>query len=119
MMNNSLTKSDYYDSLVTYPRKNCVMIYNPLSSDLNCMRQTLILNGLEVIAYNIHRQQTELKLYELGNVYSFNPDYVKTEEEKSMLKAYIERPKFAMFITGEGQKGWRNCTEWEDCRFTF
>lgn len=110
MMNNSLTKSDYYDSLTTYPRKNCVMIYNPLSSDLNCMRQTLILNGLEVIAYNIHRQQTELKLYELGNVYSFNPDYVKTEEEKSMLKAYIERPKLVMLITGEGQKGWRNCT---------
>jgi phenylalanyl-tRNA synthetase beta chain len=110
MMNNSLTKSEYYDSLLTYPRKNCVMIYNPLSSDLNCMRQTLILNGLEVIAYNIHRQQTELKLYEVGNAYFFNPDYVKQEDEKSSLKAYNERPKFAMFITGEGQKGWRNST---------
>lgn len=108
MMNNSLTKASYYDNLQTYGRKNCVMIYNPLSQDLNCMRQTLLFNGLEVIAYNINRQVTELKLFEIGDVYGFNPDYVKKEEERSTLNAYSEHPKLAMFITGAGEKGWRN-----------
>ena len=110
MMNNSLTKSAYYDGLDTYPSDKLVMICNPLSSDLNCMRQTLILNGLEVIAYNINRQESQLKLYEFGNVYSFNKDYVKPEEERSTLKAYTERPKLSVFVTGDGLKSWRNQT---------
>lgn len=110
MMNNSLTKSAYYEGLVTYPQDKLVMICNPLSSDLNCMRQTLLLNGLEVIAYNINRQENQLKLYEFGNVYSFNKDYVKPEEERSTLKAYTERPKFSIFITGDSFKSWRNQT---------
>ena len=109
-MNNSLTKSAYYEDLKTYPQDKLVMICNPLSSDLNCMRQTLILNGLEVVAYNINRQETQLKLYEFGNVYSFNKDYVKPEEERSTLKAYTERPKLSMFVTGDGLKSWRNQT---------
>ena len=110
MMNNSLTRSAYYENLKTYPQTNCVMICNPLSSDLNAMRQTLLFNGLEVVAYNINRQVTQLKLYEMGNVYSFNPEYKKTDEERSTLKAYTERPKLSLFVTGEGLKGWRNKT---------
>lgn len=106
MMNNSLTKSEYYSHLKTYPERNCVMIMNPLSSDLNCMRQTLLLSGLEVAAYNLNRQAGELKLFELGNVYTFNPDYTDGEP----LKAYHEEPMFSMFITGEGYQSWRNKT---------
>ena len=121
MMNNSLTKSDYYANLKTYPQEKCVMVVNPLSSDLNCMRQTLLLNGLEVIAYNINRQQNDLKLYEYGNVYSFNPEFKAPEFDASnpeealahrsdALKAYSEEPKFTLFITGNGYQGWRNRT---------
>ncbi|MBO7269253.1 MAG: phenylalanine--tRNA ligase subunit beta, partial [Bacteroidales bacterium] len=121
MMNNSLTKSDYYAQLKTYPQENCVMVVNPLSSDLNCMRQTLLLNGLEVVAYNINRQQNDLKLFEYGNVYSFNPAFVAPEFDASnpeealahrgdALKAYSEEPKFSIFITGNGYQGWRNRT---------
>ena len=121
MMNNSLTKSDYYANLKTYPQEKCVMVVNPLSSDLNCMRQTLLLNGLEVIAYNINRQQNDLKLYEYGNVYSFNPDFKAPEFDASnpeealahrsdALKAYSEEPKFTLFITGNGYQSWRNKT---------
>jgi phenylalanyl-tRNA synthetase, beta subunit, non-spirochete bacterial len=121
IMNNSLTKSEYYANLKTYPEKNCVMILNPLSSDLNCMRQTLLLNGLEVVAYNLNRQQTDLKLFEYGNVYSFNPEFVAPEFDKDnanevvahrgdALKAYSEEAKFSIFITGNGYQGWRNKT---------
>ncbi len=121
MMSNSLTKSDYYAQLKTYPQENCVMLVNPLSSDLNCMRQTLLLNGLEAVAYNINRQNNDLKLFEYGNVYKFNPGFVAPEFDASnpeealahrgdALKAYSEEPKFAIFITGNGYQGWRNRT---------
>ena len=79
IMNNSLTRSEYYAHLKTYPQERCVMLLNPLSSDLNCMRQTLLLNGLEVVAHNINRQSNDLKLFEIGNVYSYNPDYKEPE----------------------------------------
>ena len=55
-MNNSLTKGDYYERLKTFPAEHCVRIVNPLSQDLNVMRQTLMLNALEVVAYNVNRQ---------------------------------------------------------------
>ena len=108
MMNNSLTKSDYYSQLKSYPQENCVMLVNPLSSDLNCMRQTLLLNGLEVVAYNINRQQNDLKLFEFGNVYSFNPSFDASEGDA--LKAYSEEPRFSIFISGNGYQSWRNKT---------
>ena len=103
IMNNSLTKADYYSHLKTFPQEKCVMILNPLSSDLNAMRQTLIMGGLEVIAYNINRQTSDLKLYEFGHVYSYHAG----EEH---LNAYKEEPKLALFVTGNGYKGWRNST---------
>ena len=68
-MNNSLTKEEYYTKLETFPAERCVRIVNPLSQDLNVMRQTLILNGLEVIAYNINRQVSAMKTFEYGSVY--------------------------------------------------
>ncbi len=109
MMNNSLTKSSYYSKLETYPEADCVMIMNPLSQDLNCMRQSLMFSGLEVVAYNINRQSQDLKLFEFGNVYSFNPS-LEIKEGEDKLKAYSEEPKFSFFITGNGYQSWRNKT---------
>ena len=101
-MNNSLTKSDYYSKLKTFPEDKCVKIMNPLSSDLNVMRQTLILNGLEVIAYNINRQITNIKTFEYGSVYSFNP-----EMDGKTLESYEEHTCYALFMSGQPEKSWR------------
>ena len=101
-MNNSLTKSDYYAKLKTFPEEKCVRIMNPLSSDLNVMRQTLILNGLEVIAYNINRQITNIKTFEYGSVYSFNP-----EMDGKTLDSYEEHTCYALFMSGQPDKSWR------------
>ena len=103
-MNNSLTKSEYYSHLKTFPEENCVRILNPLSSDLNVMRQTLLLNGLEVIAYNINRQTASMRLFEYGSVYSRKPD-----TDGSTLASYDEKTAYALFITGPGEKSW--CSE--------
>ena len=101
-MNNSLTKSDYYSKLKTFPEEKCVRIMNPLSSDLNVMRQTLLLNGLEVIAYNINRQITNVKTFEYGSVYSFRP-----ETDGRTLESYEEHTCYALFISGQPDKSWR------------
>ncbi len=102
-MNNSLTKEDYYSKLTTFPVDKCVKVVNPLSSDLNVMRQTLILNGLEVVAYNINRQINTLRTFEYGSVYSLeNPENLED------LKSYKEMTKYAIFMTGSSDKAWRD-----------
>ena len=101
-MNNSLTKEEYYTRLETWPAERCVHIVNPLSSDLNVMRQTLVLNGLEVIAYNINRQVTSLRTFEYGSVYQRLP-----EKDGTKLEGYEEHQNFALFLTGTPDKVWR------------
>ena len=101
-MNNSLTKSAYYAGLQTFPEERCVKIVNPLSSDLNVMRQTLILNGLEVVAYNANRQINSIRTFEYGSVYQRLP-----ESDGKTLASYEEHQCFAMFISGPSAKSWR------------
>lgn len=103
IMNNSLTKGEYYDKLTTFPAEKCAHVVNPLSQDLNVMRQTLILGGLEVVAYNVNRQIYSLKTFEYGSVYQRKP-----EVEGTTLAGYEEHPCFTMFITGTPDKSWRN-----------
>ena len=102
-MNNSLTKEDYYTKLETFPAERCVHIVNPLSQDLNVMRQTLLLNGLEVVAYNLNRQATSLKFFEYGSVYQRLP-----ETDGTTLKGYEEHRCFSLFISGTPDKVWRS-----------
>ncbi len=101
-MNNSLTKGEYYTALNSFPAEKCVRIVNPLSSDLDVMRQTLILGGLEVIAYNLNRQVSSLKTFEYGTVYQRVPD-----TDGTTLASYEEHPCYAMFMTGAADKSWR------------
>ena len=107
IMNNSLTKGEYYDKLKTYPAEQSVSIVNPLSNDLNVMRQTLIFNALEVVARNINHQNNNLKLYEIGNCYSYKP-VEGAENPRAELKSYREEQRLCLVVTGPGQKSWRN-----------
>ncbi|MFU7517805.1 hypothetical protein AB4668_18635, partial [Clostridium sp. HCS.1] len=72
ILNNSLTAEAYYAELEQYPAAHCVRLLNPLSNDLNVMRQTLIFGGLESLAHNINRKEGDLRMFEFGNVYRFN-----------------------------------------------
>ena len=102
IMNNSLTASATYAELETYPEKNCVRIMNPLSSDLNVMRQTLLFGGLESVARNINHKNPNLKFYEFGNVYSFNPD---ADNSEVALNPYSESTSFGLWMTGNDTAG--------------
>ena len=101
-MNNSLTKSAYYAGLETFPEERCVRIVNPLSADLNVLRQTLILNGLEVVAYNVNRQIDTLKTFEYGSVYQRLP-----ETDGKTLASYEEHQCFTLLMSGSPARSWR------------
>ena len=97
IMSNSLTKGAYYEGLTTCPPERCVRIINPLSADLNVMRQTLLFNMLEAVCLNINHKNGDLKLYEFGNCYFY--DEAKRTEENH-LAAYSEEYRLAIAVTG-------------------
>lgn len=102
IMNNSLTKAAYYDDLTSYPAKNLVRLMNPLSSDLNVMRESLLFGGLETIARNANHKNPDLKLFEFGNCYYYREE--KRNEDKA-LAPYSESYHLALWLTGKDKQG--------------
>ena len=109
ILNNSLTKGAYYEGRNTYPAENCVKIMNPLSTDLNVMRQTLLFGGLESIQYNVNRKRQNLRFFEFGNVYNFSPE---KQNEDDPMQAYKEQYHAALWVTGKRVEGsWAHANE--------
>ncbi|MBQ9138906.1 MAG: phenylalanine--tRNA ligase subunit beta [Alistipes sp.] len=106
IMSNSLTKASYYESLECYKAENCVKILNPLSADLNVMRQTLIFNALEAVELNVNHKNADLKLYEVGNCYYYN---AANGSEENPLGAYSENYRLAITVTGSATAPSWNC----------
>ena len=102
ILNNSLTKVSYYEPLEQLPLAGCVKIMNPLSSDLGVMRQTLLFGGLESIARNANRKNSDLKFYEFGNCYHRRVagDSQPCGENVDPLRAYSEEPHLGLWLTG-------------------
>jgi phenylalanyl-tRNA synthetase beta chain len=93
---NSLTKASYYTGLKNYKEEQTVKILNPLSADLNGMRQTLLPGGLECVVHNANRQNKNLRLYEFGNVYFYKGTGLKDHPEKN----YREEEHLGLLVTG-------------------
>ena len=109
ILNNSLTKGAYYEGHNAYPAENCVKIMNPLSSDLNVMRQTLLFGGLESIQHNVNRKRQNLRFFEFGNIYTFDP--VKQNDDDPM-QAYKEQYHCGLWVTGKRVEGsWAHANE--------
>lgn len=98
IMNNSLTAQSYYDDCETYPEAQCVHLMNPLSSDLCLMRQTLLFGGLESAARNINHKNPNIKMYEFGNIYHFDPNASNTDVA---LAPYSEHTALGLWLSGE------------------
>ncbi|MDD4754786.1 MAG: phenylalanine--tRNA ligase subunit beta [Prolixibacteraceae bacterium] len=93
---NSLTKSEYYERSEDFSKERSVKLLNPLSSDLNCLRQSLLYGGLECVSYNINRQNRDLKLYEFGNCYAMD----NNGSNEKLVGNYLEEEHLGIFITG-------------------
>lgn len=98
ILNNSLTAEAYYADLEQLPAAHCVKLLNPLSLDLNVMRQTMLFGGLEVLSHNINRKEADLALFEFGNVYAFNPEAAGNPEKP--LAPYSQHSRLAVWMTG-------------------
>ena len=109
ILNNSLTKGAYYEGSNAFPAENCVKIMNPLSTDLNVMRQTLLYGGLESIQHNVNRKRGNLRFFEFGNVYTFDPEKENLDDP---MQAYKEQYHAALWITGKRVEGsWAHANE--------
>ena len=109
ILNNSLTKAAYYDGNETFRPENLVNLMNPLSNDLNVMRQTLLFGGLESIAHNANRKSADLRFFEYGNCYYYNKE--KKDAEK-VLACYSEDYHLGLWVTGKRVSGsWAHADE--------
>jgi len=96
MMNNSFTKGEYASFFDFIDENERVCFVNPLSRELNAMRQTLLLSGLETIAHNLNNKNNNLKLFEFGKTY-----HLVNKETTDLLQRYSEKEKLSLFITGK------------------
>ncbi len=97
ILNNSLTSAAYYEGSAAYPIDNSVKLLNPLSNDLSLLRQTLLFGGLESIAHNINHKSANLRFYEFGNVYSFDPT---ADGSEKLLAPYSEHTSMGIWMSG-------------------
>ena len=104
ILNNSLTKGAYYGE-----NETLVRIMNPLSTDLNVMRQTLLFGGLESIEHNVKRKNGNCRFFEFGNVYFFSPE---KQSDENPMNAYKEEYHLGLWLTGKRVEGsWAHANE--------
>ncbi|HKK41674.1 MAG TPA: phenylalanine--tRNA ligase subunit beta [Bacteroidales bacterium] len=96
IMCNSLNPSSFYENNDDFDSKSLVLLANPLSSDLNAMRQSLLYGGLSSVVWNINRQNFDLKLYEFGHSYFVN----NQGSGHPSVEDYSEKASLSVFLTG-------------------
>ncbi|GAB3503453.1 phenylalanine--tRNA ligase subunit beta [Emticicia fontis] len=92
----SITKPAYNEAVQSIAKGGQVTLLNPLSEELSVMRQSLLLTGMESVAYNINRRQKDLKLFEFGRSYF-------TKQEEGQEKKYKESKHLGLWLTGNQQ----------------
>lgn len=115
IMNNSLTKSEYFDDNPDFPAAQNIPILNPLSKELNVMRQTLLYSGLECVSRNLNYKILNQKMYEFGKSYVLNPELVgqpaEAIEALPVTKKYVETQHLSIFMTGaQYGESWKMAT---------
>ncbi len=111
IMCNSLNPAAWYEQNEDFNKEHLAVLANPLSSDLNAMRQSLLYGGLTSVIWNINRQNPDLKLYEFGHCYFYN----KSEQAHPKAHNYIEKASLDLFLTGNtGRQGWNSKTNSTD-----
>lgn len=79
-MSNSLTKPEYAGLTEHINKDHSVLMLNPLSSDLEAMRQSMLFSSLENVAYNLNRQQNNIRFFEYGKTYhKYNSGFTETK----------------------------------------
>lgn len=110
LLNNSLSSESYYEGLTSYPADKLVQLLNPLSGELNVLRQTLLFGGLASISRNLRRQQKSFYYYEWGNCYELAPD--QTKASPKVLPGYRETQTLGLWVAGQRiENSWAHADE--------
>ena len=112
ILNNSLTAEALYEGLSQMGPERCVKLLNPLSADLNVLRQTLLFGGLEVLAHNANRKEADLAMFEFGNVYAYQaaahaPLGSITDpasQSREVLAPFSQGQRLGIWLTGKLRK---------------
>lgn len=109
VMNNSLSKSEYAERFDFINENETIKLLNPLSTELNAMRQSLLFSGLENVERNVNNKNANLRLFEFGKTYHLDP---ATERDADVTLRYRERQELAMFVTGKkNEDSWNHKSE--------
>ena len=87
IMTNSLTSELYSQDFEYLQEAHNVTLFNPLSTDLNVLRQTMIASGLEAIKHNQNHKRFDLKFFEFGKTYHQYND--KERKENKHLGVFV------------------------------
>ncbi len=68
-MSNSMVDEKYSALSSEWQPTQVVRVNNPLSSEMGIMRPAMVFSVLQSAAYNLKRQQNNLKQFEFGNIY--------------------------------------------------
>lgn len=91
---NSITNSAFYNEAAL---KHSVKMINSLSNELDMLRPKMVQSGLQVLAHNINRKNTDLKLFEFGKTY------------QSIDNSYKEYNHLAIYLTGmKNENHWQS-----------
>lgn len=97
-----------------YPNNNhIVQLTNPLSTDMDTLRASIIPGLLQSVSHNIKRRAQRVQLFEMGSVYSLNSP--ELQKNKALLNAsiqttnFVETPTLAMVFWGDHlAESWEN-----------
>ncbi len=108
IMSFSLLNEDILSKTEAFESNSYVRMQNPLSKELEIMRQSLVFGALDAIQRNLNNQNYDLKLFEFGSC------YFKTDAEKFDDK-YQQLYRLSLSFTGLKNKiNWKTNSEKSD-----
>lgn len=112
MVTLSLDHSKHYSQCSDEQKSNLVYLENPISSELDVMRSTLLYSSLNVAAHNIHHKNSNLKLFEFGKIYAKQPSDTNETQNKYN---YLESERLGILISGNiNEENWYESPEKAD-----
>lgn len=95
ILTNSITNSAYFTDTQL---ATAVKMLNNLSAELNVLRPTMLETGLEVVAHNLNRKNTDLRFFEWGKTYL-----------QQSVGQYLEKTHCCIYLTGDfNPVSWRS-----------
>ncbi|HEY4643628.1 MAG TPA: phenylalanine--tRNA ligase subunit beta [Bacteroidota bacterium] len=99
IVTNSLDRKEVVDLCSDY----AVEVLNPISRDMAALRASMVPGMLYAVRHNINRGNKDLRLFELGRVYTLDP----TMSGKGFVQGYNEEEHLSIALTGNA-----NLAEW-------